>query len=117
MRFARSTIVIGAAAVVRHVSALLVAENSPCEIKCGNVLDATTSADVVCKPDDYGSVSAGIIFDQCVNCEATSPYTSGERLRRTSDLGSMLCTSARHVSRQCPLTISLGHLTTVLFTR
>ena len=93
MWFVRPAAILGAAGALHCASALLVAEDSPCEIKCGNVLDATTSDDIVCRRGDYESASAGIIFEQCVNCEASSTYTRGARLRRTSDLSSMLCTS------------------------
>ncbi|KAI8273902.1 hypothetical protein K4K59_010626 [Colletotrichum sp. SAR11_240] len=57
MRFAT-----GAAALslwLRHATALHVAKGSPCQTLCGNVLDATTKDDVVCKESDYSVSAAG----------------------------------------------------------
>ncbi|KAB5575661.1 hypothetical protein GE09DRAFT_1053184 [Coniochaeta sp. 2T2.1] len=53
----------------------MVARGSPCETNCGNVLDATTSADLVCDERQYGS-SAGSVFQGCTRCELGSNYSS-----------------------------------------
>ncbi|KAK2040467.1 hypothetical protein LZ31DRAFT_474476 [Colletotrichum somersetense] len=73
MRFAPSTIVLGV--WLGHVSAIHVAEGSPCQTLCGNVLDATTKTDVVCSENGY-SVGAGPVYQQCVSCELTSDYST-----------------------------------------
>ncbi|RYP70645.1 hypothetical protein DL769_004891 [Monosporascus sp. CRB-8-3] len=88
MRFTRSTIAFGAFA--RYISALLVARDSPCETLCGNVLDSTTPDDIVCRESDYPLAAAGIVFQQCITCEAGSAHVYGEKVNQESDLGAML---------------------------
>ncbi|KAJ0372586.1 hypothetical protein COL154_000319 [Colletotrichum chrysophilum] len=66
MRFAT-----GAAALslwFRHATAIHVAKGSPCQTLCGNVLDATTKDDVVCKESDYSVSAAGSVYQQTA-CE------------------------------------------------
>ncbi|KAI8255295.1 H/ACA ribonucleoprotein complex subunit cbf5 [Colletotrichum sp. SAR 10_98] len=77
MRFAT-----GAAALslwLRHATALHVAKGSPCQTLCGNVLDATTKDDVVCKESDYSVSAAGSVYQQCVSCELTSDYSTASQ--------------------------------------
>lgn len=62
-----------AAALAKSATAILVTSGSTCDQQCGNVLDATTPADIVCNQNDYGS-AAGIVFKNCMNCEQTSTY-------------------------------------------
>ncbi|KAJ4249483.1 hypothetical protein NW762_012340 [Fusarium torreyae] len=64
---------ISAWGLLSPVAAILVADKSPCGTLCGNVLDATTTDDIVCKEDDYKS-GAGIVYQQCVACELSSDY-------------------------------------------
>ncbi|KAM0475273.1 hypothetical protein ACHAPX_007027 [Trichoderma viride] len=66
-------------AVLPAAEAIIVAPNSPCSVNCGNVLDATTPADVVCKPDEYTGGydnGAGTVFQGCVQCELNSGYAT-----------------------------------------
>ncbi|KAL0943978.1 lpxtg-domain-containing protein [Colletotrichum truncatum] len=69
----------GAAALglwLGHAVAIHVAKGSPCESLCGNVLDATTEDDVVCKEEDYADSSAGRVYQQCLSCELTSDFVT-----------------------------------------
>ena len=65
------------AVLASSASAILVTDGSSCDDQCGNVLDATTGADIVCDQNNYGS-SAGIVYKNCMNCELTSTYYSTE---------------------------------------
>ncbi|KAF6819776.1 lpxtg-domain-containing protein [Colletotrichum sojae] len=58
-----------------HATAIHVAKGSPCETLCGNVLDATTKDDVVCRDDSY-STAAGSVYQNCVSCELMSDYAT-----------------------------------------
>lgn len=62
-----------AAALARSATAVLVTSGSSCDQQCGNVLDATTPADIVCDQSNYGT-AAGIVFKNCMTCEVTSNY-------------------------------------------
>lgn len=59
------------AALVKSAAAIMVTSDSACDQQCGNVLDATTPADVVCDQDNYSS-AAGVVFKNCLNCEVAS---------------------------------------------
>lgn len=86
-----------ATALLNPALALLVTSGSDCDDQCGNVLDATTPADIVCDQDDYGS-SAGVVFENCLNCELTSThYTSNPN---ATDLQWMLYNS-RYALSEC----------------
>lgn len=61
------------AALLGSSAAVLVTTGSSCAQQCGNVLDATTPADIVCSPSDYGT-AAGIVLKNCMTCELTSTY-------------------------------------------
>jgi hypothetical protein len=66
-------------AMLPAAEAIVVAPSSPCSVNCGNVLDATTPADVVCKPDEYTGGydnGAGTVFQGCVQCELSSGYAT-----------------------------------------
>ncbi|KAF7561302.1 hypothetical protein G7046_g2839 [Stylonectria norvegica] len=71
LRLLTSFAVVGA--VLPAAQAVLVTPGSPCSTSCGNVLDATTPADVICSQDGY-SVGTGQLFEGCVNCELSSGY-------------------------------------------
>ncbi|ROT39207.1 hypothetical protein SODALDRAFT_332630 [Sodiomyces alkalinus F11] len=58
-------------------AAILVANGSPCQGLCGNVLDSTTPDDIVCKEEDYASSAEGVVFQQCTTCQLRSGYTTG----------------------------------------
>lgn len=112
MRFAT-----GAAALsvwLRHATALHVAKGSPCQTLCGNVLDATTKDDVVCKESDYSVSAAGSVYQQCVSCELTSDYSTASQ----TDVQWLLCmlnTSVRtgstmtNIIRQPPIRCLILH--------
>lgn len=59
------------AAMVHSAAAIMVSTDSTCDQQCGNVLDATTPADIVCNQNDYTS-AAGVVFENCLNCEISS---------------------------------------------
>jgi hypothetical protein len=78
--FAAASVVLPAA------EAILVAPNSPCSTNCGNVLDSTTSADVVCTPGQYTGGydnGAGAVFQGCVQCELGSGYAAEDNYTDT----------------------------------
>ncbi|KAL7936752.1 hypothetical protein V8C35DRAFT_296355 [Trichoderma chlorosporum] len=71
--FAAASVVLPAA------QAILVAPDSPCSTNCGNVLDSTTPADLVCTPGQYTggyNNGAGTVFQGCVQCELESGYVT-----------------------------------------
>lgn len=72
-------------AVAGLAEAILVTPGSPCSTSCGNVLDTTSSTDIVCKQDDYAS--EGLLFKECVECELHSDHVSGNQ----TDSQWMLC--------------------------
>ncbi|KAK1655528.1 hypothetical protein BDP81DRAFT_388453 [Colletotrichum phormii] len=59
-----------------RVSAIHVADGSPCETLCGNVLDSTTKNDVVCDEHSYSSSAAGSVYQQCISCELSSDFAT-----------------------------------------
>ncbi|KFY46111.1 hypothetical protein V494_00612 [Pseudogymnoascus sp. VKM F-4513 (FW-928)] len=73
-------------ALFSPISAILVAPQSDCAVKCGNVLDATTNPDIVCGDDKFGS-GAGQTFKSCVECELKSTYVDPTGL---SDLTALI---------------------------
>ncbi|KAI1075622.1 hypothetical protein F5B20DRAFT_374728 [Whalleya microplaca] len=88
------------AALWRSSAALMVADGSPCASKCGNVLDSTTPDMVVCSQADYSDTSSGQVFESCVSCEATSPYSTTKGSQNVSDLQYMLY-NLRYATNQC----------------
>ncbi|KAF4119656.1 hypothetical protein GMORB2_4565 [Geosmithia morbida] len=70
------------------VAAIVVADGSPCSNSCGNVLDATTTSDIVCSDGDYATNTTGQLFKQCADCEMTSNYYRNEN---DTDMGAALC--------------------------
>lgn len=80
----RAAMVLG---LLSPISAILVAPDSDCAVRCGNVLDATTSPDIVCGDDKFGS-GTGQTFKACVECELTSTYVDPTGL---SDLTALIC--------------------------
>lgn len=70
-------------------TSLLVAPNSPCSKHCGNVLSATTADDMECfdNPSDYPTTAAGNVLQNCLTCQASSPFTSAGQ----SDLEWLIC--------------------------
>ncbi|PHH87844.1 hypothetical protein CDD83_8331 [Cordyceps sp. RAO-2017] len=65
--------------------AILVAPGSPCSSGCGNVLDSTSTADLVCSTGAYAGAT-GQLFQGCVECEMRSRFSN----RNQSDVESML---------------------------
>ncbi|OAA75771.1 hypothetical protein LEL_07759 [Akanthomyces lecanii RCEF 1005] len=53
--------------------AVLVTENSPCQIKCGNVLESTSQSDIACGDNGFGAGDSQI-FKGCVQCEINSHF-------------------------------------------
>lgn len=96
MRLQLLTIGLGLAA---PSLAILVAPGSPCASKCGNVLDKTSSDDLVCEEDQYDS-GAGLVFKSCVECQLSSSYvTESDDFKngKDTDLQWMIC----EFSAQC----------------
>ncbi|KAI5865646.1 hypothetical protein GGS23DRAFT_436615 [Durotheca rogersii] len=87
------------AALWRSTTALLVAEGSPCGVRCGNVLDSTARDMIVCEESAYRSTSVGQVYESCVSCEATSTYSTESR-RVASDLQSFLY-NLRYTTNVC----------------
>ena len=85
------TLVFGV--LLRLSSAVLVAQDSPCSVNCGNVLSSTPSDDIVCSASEYDLSAQGTIFKNCVECEVRSDYTTDDAddAPATSDLQAMLC--------------------------
>ncbi|KAF4998196.1 hypothetical protein FDECE_11837 [Fusarium decemcellulare] len=73
------TLVTTGLGLLSPVASILVADDSPCGTLCGNVLDATTTDDIVCQEGDYTS-GAGIVFQQCVVCEQSSDYHTSDNV-------------------------------------
>ncbi|OTB18826.1 hypothetical protein K445DRAFT_19435 [Daldinia sp. EC12] len=78
------------AALWRASAALLVANGSPCETKCGNVLSSTADDMIVCKDSEYKLSSPGQVYEACIGCESTSSYGTPNGAQNKSDLQSML---------------------------
>jgi len=72
------------------VTAIRVATGSPCSAKCGNVLDQTSSDNIVCDEGAYSS-GDGMVFKNCVTCEARSTYVTEGTNGKESDLQWMIC--------------------------
>ena len=73
--------------------AIFVADGSPCASKCGNVLDKTSTDDLVCDDGSYGS-GAGQVFKTCLECEIKSSYvTESDEFKngKETDLQWMIC--------------------------
>lgn len=80
----RAAVIIG---LLSPISAILVAPKSDCAVSCGNVLDATTTPDIVCGDNKFSS-GAGQTFKSCVECELKSTYVDPTGL---SDLTAVIC--------------------------
>ncbi|OTA67274.1 hypothetical protein K449DRAFT_212833 [Hypoxylon sp. EC38] len=82
--------VLAFAALWRASVAVLVASGSPCWTQCGNIPQSTSDDQIVCDETAYSTTSAGQVFQACVSCEATSPYTTVQDQQNVSDLQYML---------------------------
>lgn len=78
-----------ALAFTELAAGLGVAPGSPCSSQCGNTLSSTTGADMTCTQGDYSGTSNGIVLNNCLSCQSTSGYVSGNQ----SDLDWFLCKS------------------------
>ncbi|KAI0490412.1 hypothetical protein F4859DRAFT_457969 [Xylaria cf. heliscus] len=97
MRSGLAIVTLGALA--HTARAVFVAPNSPCQVNCGNVLDATTVDQIACSDSDYGT-TAGKVYQACVSCESTSQYVTDDGNRTLSDLQAMLF-NMRYATDQC----------------
>ncbi|KAF7523624.1 hypothetical protein G7054_g11684 [Neopestalotiopsis clavispora] len=88
--------------------AILVATDSPCGTKCGNVLSSTSTSDLVCKDSDY-STSTGVVWELCLNCESTSSYYTQTGSTNYTDLQSLLY-NMRFATSSCLFGNSSGSL-------
>ncbi|KJZ74221.1 hypothetical protein HIM_06452 [Hirsutella minnesotensis 3608] len=73
------------AAALPVAQAILASPDSPCSTTCGNVLDSTSPADLVCDRGGF-SGTTGQLFQGCLECEMHSGFHDGNR----SDVKSML---------------------------
>lgn len=74
-------------AVAPLAPALLVAPNSPCADQCGNVLTYDSGTDMTCSEEAYSTTTAGMVFENCINCQLNSRYAE----QNQTDLQWMLC--------------------------
>jgi len=74
-------------ALVGLTAGLLVTDGSPCDRYCGNVLSSTSGSDIACDERSFGTTSAGIVFQTCVDCELKSTYSKAGQ----TDLQWLLC--------------------------
>ncbi|KAK4657996.1 hypothetical protein QC762_202900 [Podospora pseudocomata] len=58
-------------------NALLGTPGSPCEKHCSNQQDHTARDEIVCDRGSIGKTAAGIVWENCINCQLRSNYTSG----------------------------------------
>lgn len=65
------------AAIIGFANAVLSNPGSPCGTSCGNVLDRTSTDDIVCNQDDIES-TAGELFSTCLDCQLQSDYSSDD---------------------------------------
>lgn len=77
--------ILGAA--LPAAQAVLVTPDSPCSTKCGNVLDATSQADVACEDGGFAAGDSQI-FKGCVQCEANSRFVGNDN---QTDVAASLC--------------------------
>jgi len=80
-----------AAIALPAAQAILVTPGSPCSTNCGNVLDSTSTDDIVCSEKSYVSAT-GQLFQGCVQCEMQSSFHQNNK----SDVQSMLCMVTPH---------------------
>lgn len=74
-------------AALPAIEAVLVTPNSPCETKCGNILDATSQSDIAC--DDNGFTAGDSqIFKGCVECQLNSRFVGANN---QTDVAAGLC--------------------------
>ena len=73
------------AALLRPASAVLVGQDSPCRVKCGNELQRTPPSDIVCNED------TGTVWQNCLECELASPYHAVVGGSNQTDLQIALC--------------------------
>ncbi|KAJ6782564.1 hypothetical protein PWT90_04556 [Aphanocladium album] len=62
-----------AVAALPVAQAVLVPKHSPCETKCGNVLESTSQSDIACDDNSFGAGDSQI-FKGCVECEINSHF-------------------------------------------
>ncbi|KAI0913271.1 hypothetical protein F4823DRAFT_577663 [Ustulina deusta] len=105
-------VIIALSALAHQAQAIIVAQNSPCEKNCGNVLNMDTVDQIVCDDADYGT-TAGKVFQSCVACESTSPYAITNGNQPESDLQAMLF-NMRYTVSQCLFHFDAGPCSTEL---
>ena len=81
-----SSLVVGAVALAPLSTALFATQGSPCDQYCGNVLSGTAGDEITCAESDY-SLTSGVVFENCLNCQVASTYSSGNK----TDLQAALC--------------------------
>lgn len=75
-------------AALSVAQAVLVTKHSPCETKCGNVLESTSQSDIACGDNSFGAGDSQI-FKSCVECEVNSHFVGADN---QTDVTAALCT-------------------------
>ncbi|KAH8664183.1 hypothetical protein BX600DRAFT_294339 [Xylariales sp. PMI_506] len=94
------------AVFLRFSAAVFVAAGSSCETQCGNVLSSTSQADVDCEESSFTN-SAGVVWENCLNCESTSTYYTTTKNSTITDLQAMLY-NMRYATSYCLFEGGLG---------
>ncbi len=90
MRCLFPRIAVATAFTASLATALIVAPESPCSKFCGNTLSSTSPDEMVCTEGGYTGTSFGVVYQNCVNCEAKSTFAAE---KGGTDLQYMLCES------------------------
>lgn len=81
MRILTATALVALALPVAQ--ALIIAPGSPCGPVCGNVLDNTSTKDIVCKQDEYDVTDQGQMYEECLSCLEHSVYADDDNVTDT----------------------------------
>ena len=73
--------------LLRFSQTILVAPQSQCQVKCGNVLGSTDKADIACGDYIYDT-QPGATMKSCMECELQSGYKKEGGI---SDMQALLC--------------------------
>ena len=76
-----------------HVSALYVADGSPCSTAC-NSTGGTFWPDLVCSTSDFANTVQGRTLESCLNCTIKSTYINSSYTNGNSDQFWTLCKSS-----------------------
>ncbi|KAL2021510.1 hypothetical protein VTK56DRAFT_7143 [Thermocarpiscus australiensis] len=86
MRTITARLTVAAVVSAPFAASLLVAPDSPCSKYCGNVQSSTARDELACDTGTLKNTPVGVVWEQCIECQLTSTYVSGNR----SDLQALL---------------------------